>query len=219
MENVSVVEFYAIGRSLFKFDEVADFAERGNNAWKLFEKLGKWGAPEAIQWAFVRNTVGFGQAVSYMSEAYTKNAFSKFTEVLLSVNSDSPVIVIGGNDYDNVVVQKDHINTNVLPNHEIVVHQFTESELSEMESFITEWENNYSDSNFNQEDFMIRFKTTGAISRYCAFLNANKDNTFVDVSRFHGVEFSSITSIPDPLYYIEREIVFKEKTKYENWGR
>jgi hypothetical protein len=29
MENVSVVEFYAIGRSLFKFDEVADFAERG----------------------------------------------------------------------------------------------------------------------------------------------------------------------------------------------
>jgi hypothetical protein len=35
----------------------------GNNSWKLFEKLGKWGAPEAIQWAFVRNTVGFGQAV------------------------------------------------------------------------------------------------------------------------------------------------------------
>ena len=67
----------------------------GNNAWKLFDKLGKWGAPEAIQWAFVRNTVGFGKAVSYMSEAYTKNAFSKFTEVLLSVNSDSPVIVIG----------------------------------------------------------------------------------------------------------------------------
>jgi len=29
MENVSVIEFYAIGRSQFKFDEVGDFAERG----------------------------------------------------------------------------------------------------------------------------------------------------------------------------------------------
>ena len=32
MENVSVIEFYAIGRPLFKFDEVADFAERGKYA-------------------------------------------------------------------------------------------------------------------------------------------------------------------------------------------
>jgi len=31
MENVSVVEFYAVRRPLFKFDEVADFAERGVN--------------------------------------------------------------------------------------------------------------------------------------------------------------------------------------------
>ena len=184
----------------------------GPRAWRFFDKLEKWGVSESGQWNFIQLFNLSNNAIAYMASGYTEKSFKEFTRVVLFEHYNV-VVVVGGNNKEMIIAEQDHVKT-VVPDRTVIHFEFTQSELQALQPFFEEWEQKLNIPTFDREEFMSRFLNTNGMVRYNQFLEANKDNSFIDVGQYDGV-YQNLNTIPDPVYYHELKKIFDGKTKYE----